>query len=69
MIPSNPIVIHTQIAIKQIFGLPGDFNLAFLDYIDKDSTLQWVGNGMLLDSLTTYSPPRTQMYPPISPSQ
>ena len=30
--------------VKSIFGVPGDYNLAFLDYFIHDSKLQWVGN-------------------------
>ncbi len=30
--------------VDKIFGVPGDFNLAFLDDIESHETLQWVGN-------------------------
>lgn len=30
--------------IEHIFGVPGDYNLGFLDLIEDDKTLQWVGN-------------------------
>ncbi|EEB09622.1 pyruvate decarboxylase [Schizosaccharomyces japonicus yFS275] len=35
-----------QLGIKSILGVPGDFNLALLDLIDKvgDETFRWVGN-------------------------
>ncbi|QRV86347.1 pyruvate decarboxylase [Ceratobasidium sp. AG-Ba] len=39
-----------QLDCKQIFGVPGDFNLEFLDYIDDDDTLQWVGNANELNA-------------------
>jgi TPP-dependent 2-oxoacid decarboxylase len=49
-----------QLGVKHIFGCPGDFNLEvspddgvssdadilqFLDYIEKDPALDWVGDG------------------------
>ncbi|KAG9123719.1 hypothetical protein FRC07_014176 [Ceratobasidium sp. 392] len=39
-----------QLGCKQIFGVPGDFNLEFLDYIEDDDTLQWVGNANELNA-------------------
>ncbi len=30
--------------VQSIFGVPGDYNLAFLDYFIEDSELQWIGN-------------------------
>ncbi|KAJ9100375.1 hypothetical protein QFC20_005441 [Naganishia adeliensis] len=33
-----------QLGVKHIFGCPGDFNLEFLDYIEKDPALDWVGD-------------------------
>lgn len=30
--------------IEHIFGVPGDYNLGFLDLIDDDSSLRWIGN-------------------------
>ncbi|CAE6412945.1 unnamed protein product [Rhizoctonia solani] len=39
-----------QLDCKQIFGVPGDFNLEFLDYIEDDDTLQWVGNANELNA-------------------
>ncbi|KZV93314.1 pyruvate decarboxylase [Exidia glandulosa HHB12029] len=35
-----PIV---QLGVKSIFGVPGDFNLAFLDQIDDHKDIEWVG--------------------------
>ncbi|KAF2199104.1 pyruvate decarboxylase [Delitschia confertaspora ATCC 74209] len=35
--------IH-QVGIDTIFGVPGDFNLQFLDYIFEVEGLKWVGN-------------------------
>lgn len=32
-----------ELNIKQVFGVPGDYNLAFLDSIIEDTELQWVG--------------------------
>lgn len=36
-------IIKTQ-RCEYIFGVPGDYNLRFLDYIVKDKQLSWVGN-------------------------
>ena len=30
--------------VKHIFGVPGDYNLAFLDFIEADPDLKWIGN-------------------------
>jgi len=34
----------TELGIKDIFGVPGDYNLTFLDQIVKYKSLRWVGN-------------------------
>ncbi|GMM32392.1 indolepyruvate decarboxylase 6 [Martiniozyma asiatica (nom. inval.)] len=36
--------------IKSVFGVPGDFNLALLDYIDNVDDLKWVGNANELNA-------------------
>jgi pyruvate decarboxylase len=33
-----------QLGVKHMFGVPGDFNLAFLDYVEDFPTIDWVGN-------------------------
>ncbi|KAJ7059148.1 pyruvate decarboxylase [Mycena amicta] len=33
-----------QLKVKQMFGVPGDFNLGFLDLVEADSSINWVGN-------------------------
>ncbi|KAJ9093779.1 hypothetical protein QFC19_008222 [Naganishia cerealis] len=33
-----------QLGVKHVFGVPGDFNLEFLDYIENDPDLNWVGD-------------------------
>ncbi len=33
-----------EMGIKHIFGVPGDYNLGFLDHIDRDEELVWIGN-------------------------
>lgn len=33
-----------QVGIKHIFGVPGDYNMEFLDFIVKRENLQWIGN-------------------------
>ncbi|KAL1921493.1 uncharacterized protein VTP21DRAFT_11209 [Calcarisporiella thermophila] len=32
-----------ELGIKDVFGVPGDFSLGFLDYIEDDKDLNWVG--------------------------
>ncbi|KAI9636386.1 thiamine diphosphate-binding protein [Dioszegia hungarica] len=39
-----------QCGVKSVFGVPGDYNLELLDYIEKDDTLQWVGNANELNA-------------------
>ncbi|EIW71256.1 hypothetical protein TREMEDRAFT_71102 [Tremella mesenterica DSM 1558] len=39
-----------QCGVKSIFGLPGDYNLELLDYIEKDPELEWVGNANELNA-------------------
>lgn len=34
----------TDLGVKKIFGVPGDFNLEFLDYILSNNKLEWVGS-------------------------
>ncbi|TCD60395.1 Pyruvate decarboxylase 1 [Steccherinum ochraceum] len=34
----------TQLGVTQLFGVPGDFNLGFLDYVESHSKVEWVGN-------------------------
>lgn len=33
-----------QLDVKQVFGLPGDYNLDWLDFIEKDKDIHWVGS-------------------------
>ncbi|TFK28011.1 pyruvate decarboxylase [Coprinopsis marcescibilis] len=33
-----------QLDVKQMFGLPGDFNLGFLDLVEDHPIMNWVGN-------------------------
>jgi TPP-dependent 2-oxoacid decarboxylase len=33
-----------ELGIQHVFGVPGDYNLRFLDHIEKDSELEWIGN-------------------------
>jgi TPP-dependent 2-oxoacid decarboxylase len=32
-----------QLGVKNIFGVPGDFNLEFLDHVEDHPDLNWVG--------------------------
>lgn len=34
----------SELGIQHIFGVPGDYNLAFLDDVVAHAKLQWVGN-------------------------
>ncbi|KAJ7612337.1 thiamine diphosphate-binding protein [Mycena polygramma] len=33
-----------QLKVTKMFGVPGDFNLGFLDLVEDHSTIDWVGN-------------------------
>ncbi|KAG6891358.1 hypothetical protein C0992_008473 [Termitomyces sp. T32_za158] len=33
-----------QLGVTHIFGVPGDFNLGFLDLVEDHPTIEWVGN-------------------------
>lgn len=39
-----------QCGVRSVFGVPGDYNLELLDYIEKDDTLQWIGNANELNA-------------------
>ncbi|WP_310773856.1 alpha-keto acid decarboxylase family protein [Mycobacterium sp. Z3061] len=39
-----------ELGISEIFGVPGDYNLAFLDHIVTHPTLRWVGNANELNA-------------------
>ena len=32
-----------QLGVKHVFGLPGDYNMQFLDMIEDENKLKWVG--------------------------
>lgn len=34
----------SELGIEHIFGVPGDYNLAFLDYVLAHKNLEWIGN-------------------------
>lgn len=33
-----------QLGVGSVFGVPGDYNLQLLDYIDNVDGIRWVGN-------------------------
>ncbi|KAM6494211.1 pyruvate decarboxylase [Amanita muscaria] len=33
-----------QLGVKSMFGVPGDFNLGFLDVVEDHPTIDWIGN-------------------------
>ncbi|KAK7469175.1 hypothetical protein VKT23_003666 [Stygiomarasmius scandens] len=33
-----------QLGVKSMFGVPGDFNLGFLDLVEDHPTIDWIGN-------------------------
>ncbi|KAN0087690.1 pyruvate decarboxylase [Tylopilus felleus] len=33
-----------QLGVTSVFGVPGDFNMPFLDYIEDHPKIQWIGN-------------------------
>jgi len=36
--------IVKQLGAKHMFGVPGDYNLRFLDYIVEEPEIAWIGN-------------------------
>lgn len=38
------IDVVKKLGVKHIFGVPGDYNLRFLDYIVQSDSLEWIGN-------------------------
>nr|WP_235852502.1 thiamine pyrophosphate-binding protein [Helicobacter vulpis] len=38
--------------VEHLFGVPGDYNLSFLDLVEDDPHLRWVGNCNELNALT-----------------
>ncbi|KAJ7644076.1 thiamine diphosphate-binding protein [Roridomyces roridus] len=54
---SKPITISDylltrleQLNVTKMFGVPGDFNLAFLDFVEDHPTIDWVGNANELNA-------------------
>src|ERR1700752_4829266 len=39
-----------QLGVSEIFGVPGDYNLAFLDHIVAHPTIRWVGSANELNA-------------------
>ena len=39
-----------QCGVKYVFGVPGDYSLSLLDYIENDPDLVWVGNANELNA-------------------
>ena len=39
------IDIVKKLGVSHVFGVPGDYNLRFLDYIVESDGLAWVGKG------------------------
>ncbi|WP_413488971.1 alpha-keto acid decarboxylase family protein [Carnobacterium divergens] len=40
----------SELGIKEIFGVPGDYNLKFLDHIVEHPNLKWIGNANELNA-------------------
>jgi indolepyruvate decarboxylase len=38
------IEVVKQLGVKHIFGVPGDYNLRFLDFIEESKDVNWIGN-------------------------
>ena len=38
------IDVVKQLGVKHVFGVPGDYNLRFLDFIEESRDLEWIGN-------------------------
>lgn len=39
-----------ELGVTEVFGVPGDYNLAFLDVVDDHENLRWVGNANELNA-------------------
>ncbi|WP_037138926.1 alpha-keto acid decarboxylase family protein [Rhodococcoides fascians] len=39
-----------ELGVTEVFGVPGDFNLEFLDHVESHETLRWVGNANELNA-------------------
>lgn len=39
-----------ELGVTEIFGVPGDFNLEFLDHVEDHATVRWVGNANELNA-------------------
>ena len=40
----------TELGIRDIFGVPGDYNLKFLDHVMTHKELNWIGNANELNA-------------------
>ena len=38
------IDVVKQLGVEHVFGVPGDYNLRFLDFIEDSKELEWIGN-------------------------
>ena len=38
------VEVVKQLGVKHIFGVPGDYNLRFLDYVVERDDVKWIGN-------------------------
>lgn len=41
-----------QAGVKQVFGVPGDYQLELLDYFERDPEIEWVGNANELGAVS-----------------
>lgn len=39
-----------ELGVTEVFGVPGDFNLEFLDHVEAHDTVRWVGNANELNA-------------------
>jgi pyruvate decarboxylase len=42
--PFRHLRTNSDLRAQQMFGVPGDFNLGFLDLVEDYPTIEWVGN-------------------------
>lgn len=38
------IEVVKKLGVKHVFGVPGDYNLRFLDFIEESKDVEWIGN-------------------------
>lgn len=51
--PSNPQQGGKKLT-RKVFGVPGDYQLELLDYFERDTEIEWVGNANELGAVSPH---------------